>query len=135
MSSVSSNGSETFERTIALFREASVAAYVKRTVALFAMIGVGVGFAGYLTISLLLSGEGILNVTLGFVLGMIVLLLVSCLGAALAAVIATQARTTTRPFANPDVCDLWGQLLRGRVRDDHPFAHGHPRCVPPDCRC
>lgn len=37
--SVSSNGSETLERTIALFHGATVAAYVKRTVGLFAMIG------------------------------------------------------------------------------------------------
>lgn len=42
----------------------------------------------------MLGGEGILDVTLGFVLGMIVVLLVSCLGAALATVIAIQVQRT-----------------------------------------
>ncbi|MFC4989100.1 hypothetical protein [Saliphagus infecundisoli] len=93
-SSQSSESLNTLERTIALFREAMDTPYGKRTVALFVLIGVGFGFAGSLTLSLLLSGEGILDVTFRFVLGIIVLLLVLYFGTALAAVIATQARTT-----------------------------------------
>jgi hypothetical protein len=85
---------EAVEEAISLFQQATVAAYAKRTVALFAMIGLGLGITGYLIISLMLRGGGLVDVTIGYLLAMIVLLFVAFLGAALAAVIATDARTT-----------------------------------------
>lgn len=80
------------KEAISLFQQATVAAYVKRTLAVFAMIGLGLGITGYFIISFMLREGGLVDVTIGYLLAMIVLLFVTFLGAALAAVVTTDVR-------------------------------------------
>jgi hypothetical protein len=93
-----SSSSDSFEtpdavkEAISLFEQATVAAYVKRTLAVFAMIGLGLGITGYFIISSMLREGGLVDVTIGYLLAMIVLLFVAFLGVTLAAVITTDVR-------------------------------------------
>lgn len=74
-----------------LFGEPDIQPVVKHTLALFGVLGLSLGLAGYVTLSSFLGGGGVADAAIGFLLAAIVLLFVVFIGVVIAVIVARDA--------------------------------------------